>query len=364
MPIGYVPSQFQTRQGTIPLSLLDADLAYVSTKVVNVEDFRAEGVTDEGTIRAAGVALQAAGGGTLNFAPSRTYNVWASSSSDLIVLTSVKNVVIRGNGSTIISLQTNGPLSWVVNANAVAGLWVENLNFIGSNTTLTPSTGEGMVAFVNGCSNVVGMNLTAQACFAMFQAGSYGFTGSPSFETVNYGFVALNCTATKVYYPNKLWMVNGGTIRMRTYNAGRSFFCINSKNFDVWLESNPGGPFSDCLIKVYTDPAFTQERNTVSNITLNYKSTGRFAGSGNQSSGEGCVDISVECAQPTPAPGVISNIRINYSVDCSSADKWANLLTMRRFNQGVPDPSVRNHIINGIVVTGVATNCANIQENG
>jgi hypothetical protein len=70
MGVGFVPNVFQARTGYLPLSQLDADLAYVSGKVVTVLDFGAvaDGVTDDSAAITAALNY----GGTIIF-PSGTY---------------------------------------------------------------------------------------------------------------------------------------------------------------------------------------------------------------------------------------------------------------------------------------------------
>jgi hypothetical protein len=335
-------------------------------QIVNVEDYIKPTATDHTTgIRAAVTQLTTNGGGVLWFQPGKTYT-W-SDGTDLCSFSALNGVTILGNGCTIDNNRTNGVTAAAFRFDTCKNVWVDGVYLTGSNTSLTASTGENLVEVLDECQNVRVTNCRALDGHGGVVGSSAGGVASRSCS----GLVIENLELTRVYYGMNLWQVYGLLATgIRSTNGGRVYFAQNGKNHRVSVESAPGGPFSDCLIKTYTDNTQSTERNTSSQIELHYKSSGRYLGAGNQSNDEACVCLELEHAQTTKAPGTLANIDINLQVACTT-DKFANLVQFRKFynNAGAAgtvdtNAAPSNHIVRNVTISGIATDCNNLVQSG
>jgi polygalacturonase len=154
---GFAPNIFQTRQGYIPLSLLDADIAYVSKKVVSVNDWGAigDGVTDDtASINAAIAAVNAISASvpvSLSFQNGLTYNITSTPSSF-----SRGNLAIVGDGA-ILNITGGG-------AGSVIGLTFNTgaptTNYLVRGLTVT-SASQGAIGIKFGfCGEIKMQNVT------------------------------------------------------------------------------------------------------------------------------------------------------------------------------------------------------------
>lgn len=366
LPVPYI---FQNATGTLPLSQLDADLASINLKVRSVKDFGAvgDGVTDDtAAIMAAGVAIQADGGGTLLF-DNAVYKIWtATPTAPLLPFTSLNGVTLLGNGCTLLSGQVNGPLVSVVKALGCSNVVIQNFNLTGSNTTITHLTGERFLEMQDTCRNVVVENVgvTNGNTVVWGQAAS---DGANPLTPSCIGFRATNIYLIGTQYGFNLFNLQDALITgIYSVNCGRTYYVQNCKNHRVWIESQPGWGSSDILIKVYTDITQSTERNTTSNIHVNYKTIGRYPSSGNQGADTGMVALEIQAttAYTVPVPGTLSDITVEFTGTCT-ADKFPNLITIMKFDSASNgDTNTNNHVIRNLKFSGTMLGCNNLSQAG
>ena len=322
---------------------------------------RGDGVTDDtAAFQACAAAVVSAGGGTIYFEPGKTYRVWGSTTGNLFSLIGANGVIVMGNGATIDSAQVNPTLGAcrVFEIGGVNGFAVDSLTFIGGNTTLTFSTGEQFLRGYNGTHNVRVSNCVVKDC-------AFGALCDSSSSSASRGWY-IQAYFEKCYYPLSGYYLEDVKANLVTRNCGRSYFPGNpANNHEVDIDSQQGNDFSDVLIKVYANNSYTTAQNTVSNIRVNYRSSGRYSGAGNADNEEACVAFDIQQATSTTAAGHVRNIRINFDVDCTS-DKFANLLIFRKYKDtGAGDnTTTRGHTIRDVTISGTATNWNNATQNG
>lgn len=335
----------------------------LSPPYFRVRDYGAtgNGTTDDTlAIQAAVAALSTVGGGALWFDPGLTYKVWTSSPTTLFSMTSLEGVLVFGNGATIDTAQTNATIVDVFKLNGCHNVTIRDLTFQGSNTTLTASTGERFVDYHNDCRNITVENCKVYNCRSGLEAAS-----SPT-GTRTKGVRVANCYFEGVYYPLQPYRTDNLYAQYVTVNAGRSYFPTSPcAQHEVWVDSQQGGPFSDCLIKVYAGSSSSVADNTISDIWLNYRTAGRYSGAGNMDSGNAAVDLEIEQADASTAAGHLRNINVDITADCTS-DKIADLFTMRKFAFGstLDTTTTRGHTIRGIHLYVNAINCNNLTRTG
>lgn len=339
------------------LAIQPQDISHLP--IVAVADYTAPGTTDHTrAIMEAAAALSDRGGGILDFEPGVVYSF--SLTAHLMSFSGLNGVVLRGNGCTLDSALTNGTDDYAVaHFNACNNVHVSGFKVLGSNTTLASTTGEIFVQFENACKNVVIENCVVHDCSHM----AYGAEVDVSTRSVT-GLSIRNVHVERTYYGFRGVFVYHAEIRMSGVNTGRIFYPINCKNIEAWIEDQPGGAFSGCLIKTYTDNTQSVERNSTLGIALHYRTPGRYSGSGNQNNDEAYVSLEVEHAQATDAPGTLANISIDLTADCTS-DKAANLVTFRKFDLGSVDTGTADsHVIRNIDIDVRAINCENLRQSG
>lgn len=336
----------------------------ISYPYFRAKDYGASGngsADDTLAIQAAVAAMVTAGGGVLWFEPGKTYRVWTTTPSTLFNFASVNGVIIFGNGATIQTAQTNASYVDVFKLNGCNGVHIRDLRFIGSNTTLTASTGERFVDYHNDCRNISVENCRVYNCRSGLEAA-----GTPT-GTRTKGVRVSNCYFEKVYYPLQPYRTDNLYAQFVSVNAGRSYFPTSPcANHDVWIDSQQGGPFSDCLIKVYAGSTSSVADNTISDINLNYRTAGRYSGSGDVDAGNAMVDLEIEQADASTAAGHLRNINVNITADCSSGDQFADIFTMRKFAFGstLDTTTTRGHTIKGVHLNVNAINCNNLTRTG
>lgn len=340
--------------GSSPLSL-----PFFSVKKYGA---KGDGVTDDTlAIQAAGNAMTTAGGGALWFEPGKTYRVWTTTPSTLLSFSSLEGVLIFGNGAEIVTAQTNASFVDVFKLNGCANVTIRDLTFTGSNTTLTASTGERFIDYHNDCRNIAVENCRVYNCRSGLEAA-----GSPG-GTRTKGVRVHNCYFEKVYYPLQPYRTDNLEARYTSVNAGRSYFPTSPcSHHEIWLDSQQGGPFTDCLIKVYAASGSAAADNTISDIRINYFTSGRYSGSGDQQDNEAIIAFEIEQADASTAAGHLRNIDVNITADCGASDQFSNLVTFRRYSNSTPtgDGTSRSHSIRNIRIAGNATNWNNARQNG
>ncbi len=283
--------------------------------------------------------------------------------SALFDLADTRGVTIRGNGARFVSSQTNGSVVFAIILTTCFDTVVENLSLIGSNTTLTSSTGEGLINLLDGTRRTLIQNCYAEDCSYFLRAGNATITDPLNAGRV-IGITVLNCETLTTYYPLS-FQGNGDSVFVRGFksrNAGRTYFPWNVRNHDVWVDSEHGGPFSDCLLKVYVD---TTTYRRLENIKLNYTSRNRYAGSSNQNSGEAMINVEVQQATASnQGAAFMDNIDITFDVDVDNSPTQRRLFNMRRFDEnGAADTTSRSHQFLGFRLSGVARSAQNFTED-
>jgi hypothetical protein len=330
---------------------------------VSINEYKSSGDTDDTlSFQRAATALVAAGGGTLILEAGINYTVFtgAVSQTFLMNLTGCTNVTILGNGATITSALVNTAQSIICFYGApISGLRVQDLKFVGGNTTLASSTGESFVLFGGGSKNIHVSNVDVRNC-------KLGVACQDQ-ATTQTGVTLLNGYFDKCFYPLNLYGTHDVLARgFTTRNCGRSYFPVApGSNHDISLDSQSGYTSSDCLLKVYADSAGSVAQNTLSDIKLNYRSAARTSGAGNAA--DGMVQMDIEQLSGSTAAGHFRNIQINFDVDAGSgSDKPGNLFGMNKYfsGGGGHDTTARGHTIRNVTFTGSAINCNNLGGTG
>lgn len=360
-----VPYAFAARASQIPLAYLDADLNYVSSKVINVRDFGAVGdgvVDDTAALQAAAAYLQALGGGTLRFGEKAIYRIWGVQTASLMSLTGLQGVKLEGNGCQIYSAQVNNAVgASLFLFDGCNGVSVDGFKYTGSNNALLSTTGERFIMLQGGCHAVRITNCRVynalcgvQSLYSVVDQPCVGVTIEDLYcEQTYYGVIPCGM--------DHLWA------KFQTVNAGRSYFpTAPCSSHTVYVDSAQGGAFSDCLLKVYSYSTRTIKENTLSDITVNYRTAGRY--SGLQSSLEGMVSLEWQQGDAISSSGHMRNIRIRYDVDLTgvaAGNRPSNMFVMRRFNfAAAADNVVRNHTLRGLEVNGAGAALTNLTEWG
>jgi hypothetical protein len=328
---------------------------------VSVADFGEVGngiADDSAAIRAAVAEIVARGGGELWFTPGKTYKVWAADTDRLMDFRGATGIRVRGNGATIVSALVNSvAAAYCVDITSVIGFSVDGLNFTGGNTTLVP-TGEQFIIGGNGTTNVEVKNLKVKNT----QVGMNYGTGA----TDNNGLRLSNVIFERVYYPTNIYQTSNIKADYQAINCGRSIvLAAPIYNAEYSIDSQHGGPYSDIIISGYADSTKVAAYNTLANIRINYRTSGRFLGAGNQNTAaEGIVYIAFQQLNGSSAAMNMRDIAINIEAVATS-DKPSNALTIVRYkHDGTGDGTNRGHTLRNLKISGVLKDWNNSQSNG
>jgi hypothetical protein len=333
------------------------------SQYVSVEDFGAagDGVADDTiAFQNAAAYIRSINGGTLSLGNGKTYLVYPTSvshTSKLLDLTNCDGVAIEGNGATILC----GADAIVRNAiylSNTSNVTVRNLNFESQLNSLTSGAGMYWIVAETASKNILLENLDFQYGTVGFQAVAAGTVADVNRVT---DIVALNLSFLTCYYPLNFQFTGDNFFGRNIYtrNCGRSYFPYNVKNHDLWLDSQQGGPFSDVLLKVYVDPTFSYNR--LENIKLNYFSSGRYAGSGNQGAEEAMIAMDYQQNSASTAAGFIQNIDIQFNVEPSGVNQNRSIFIVRKYtSSGAPDPTGRGHQLVNFNIHGVGRSLQNL----
>ncbi len=330
---------------------------------VSVTDFGAvgDGTTDDTiSIQNAAAYVRSINGGTLNFENGKTYKVYPTSVSHtnkLLDLTDCDGVAIEGNGATILC-GADATVRNCIYLNNTTNVSIRNLNFVSQLNSLTSGSGMYWIVAETASKNILLENLDFEYGTVGFQAAATGTVADVNRVT---DIVALNLNFLTCYYPLNFQFTGDNFFgrNIFTRNCGRSYFPYNVRNHDLWLDSQQGGPFSDVLLKVYTDPTFSYNR--LENIKLNYFSSGRYAGSGNQGSEEAMVAMDFQLNSASTAAGFIQNIDVQFNVEPSGVDQDQSLFIVRKYtSSGTPDPTGRGHQLVNLKLSGVGRSLQNL----
>lgn len=340
---------------------------YTDTRAFHLNlDFGAvgDGVADDtAAFINAATALRTAGGGVLVLSPGKTYKVLPSGGSagaKLIDLQNCKGVVIEGQGSKILTGSVT-LIQSAVDLNATTDVVIRNLRFESGSAVLDAANGIEWIKAHQGAKRILLENLD-------FKFGRIGFA---AVGAVNGGgndadrardIIAINCDFDTTYYPFNFQGAGDNFFArgIRTRNAGRSYFPYNVRNHDVVLESEHGGPFSDVLLKVYSD---TRWYSRLENIKLVYHSVGRTAGSGNQNADEAHVALDFQVVDAaTAAPGTMENLDITIDISAQAAPNQSrSIFIVRKYDPaGAADATARGHLLTSTKVRGTGRGLPNL----
>jgi len=295
----------------------------------------------------------------IQFEPGRTYAVWPSNGgSALFQLTNAKGVTIEGNGALIQSAAITTGLHDVINLNNCSRISVRNFAFQqGDGTVRDPLFGAQFVIIRRGSFNIHFENVAMYGGRSMIDA--IGTVGPHTEAPRSYNITVNGLYAHTVYYA-QLFQASGDNYFARgvtTINCGRSYFPYNCHTHDVVMYSEQGGPFADVLLKCY---GIAGGYSRLQNIKLRYTSLGKFAGSGDQTTGDQLLEIE---AQPDggTTPSAFEDIDVTFDVECSSTDQWAGIFGIRKFDgSSNRDTSDRGHTFGNIKIGGFVRSAENL----
>lgn len=345
------------------LAIQPQDISHLP--IFQVDDYIADSHADDTIgITAAAAALVARGGGILSFGAGKTYTVLTSVVTRIMDLRYVTgHTTILGNGATIVSAQVDTSSTAIlidVTENG-GGLHVTGLNFTGGNTTLR-AAGEQFLIGANGVKNVCVENCKITNC----QTG-INYYGQ-IYANANKNLIFRNNICTRVYYPLVCYQTDNIYAEFQSINGGRSVFLgAPVNNFDISVDSQHGGPFSDIEIIVYADSALTVAQNTISNGRINYFTAGRYSGSGDQQSQEGLVHFILLQLDADSSSGHFRDINVHICADANATDQPSNAVMFSRYGSSATltgDGTSRTHTIRNLSFSGALLNWNNATGSG
>ena len=321
-----------------------------------------DGSTDDTTaFQNITAVINAAGTGDVILEHNKNYKVWVGASPQLMYFSNCTGVNVIGNGATLTSGRTNGPQVFAIQFSGCARCTVENLTVVGSNTTLASSTGESLINCKSATTDIHVKNCKALNCRAGISCGNGDDPGSSRTSRIS----VLNFYCNSTYYGINC-ANDGDDLFVRnfvTYNAGRSYFPWNVKNHDVHVSSSHGGPFSDCLLKVYVNTTWPYTK--LENIRLKYHTDGRASIGTNQNADEAMIAVDVQQVDTiNTGAATMSNIDIQFDVEASATPTHRRLFTMRRYTStGEVDTTSRSHIFSNWRFSGRVASAQNFTED-
>jgi hypothetical protein len=237
--------------------------------------------------------------------------------------------------------------------NGSSNTLIDGLIFQSGYTSLDPNHGVDWIIARQGAHGIVLNNLTCtygQICFAT--KGEMVGQGSDANRVRN--ITATNIVCMTVYYCLNFQSA-GDDFYARGIigrNCGRTYFPWNVRNHDVWVDSQHGGPFDDVLLKVYTKQGLY---SGLENIKLNYRTDGRYPGSGNQHVNQALIAMDFELDDANNLPGIMQNIDITLNVEGSTVDPIQSIFIVRKMDiDGNPDTIGRGHQLYAVTIRGMA----------
>lgn len=322
-----------------------------------------DGVTDDTeAFKKLASTIRSLNGATVIFPTASTCLVWSSGGVGgdvLFDLSNTNGTQFYGNGSTLLAGNVNSVTTTAFDLNASTNTLIDGLIFQSGYTSLDPAHGVDWIIARHGANAIVLHNLACtygQICFAA--KGEMVGQGSATNRVRNIAATDMACTT--VYYclhfqsAGDDFYARGITGR----NCGRTYFPWNVRNHDVWIDSEQGGPFTDVLLKVYTQSGMYSR---LENIKLVYWSGGRYPGSGNQSIDEAMIALEIQLNDASNQLGMIQNIDITLNVDAGSNDKNQSVLVIRKVDlSGNADTVGRGHQLSAITIRGRCRSLSNL----
>jgi hypothetical protein len=323
-----------------------------------------DGVTDDTeAFKNLATTIRSIKGATVIFPTASTCLVWSTGGVGgdvLFDLSNTDSVQFYGNGSTLLAGNVHSLITTAFDLNASTNTLIDGLILRSEYTSLDPNHGVDWIIARRGANEIVLRNLACtygQICFASKGEGMVG-QGSDTNRVRN--ITATNIACTTVYYclnfqsAGDNFYARGITGR----NCGRIYFPWNVRNHDVWIDSEQGGPFTDVLLKVYTQSGMYSR---LENIKLVYWSDGRYPGSGDQSTDEAMIALEFQLNDANNLPGMIQNIDITLNVDAGLNDKNQSVLAIRKVDlNGHADTTGRGHQLSAVTIRGMCRSLANL----
>jgi hypothetical protein len=336
-----------------------------ASPVLYVSSFgvQCDGVTDDTqAFKNLASTIRFLNGARVIFPATSTCLVWSTGAVDgdvLFDLSNTNGVQVYGNGSTLLAGNVNSVTTTAFDLNASTNTLIDGLILRSGYTSLDPNHGVDWIIARQGANDIVLRNLACtygQICFA----SKGGMVGQGSDTNRVRNIAATNIACTTVYYclnfqsAGDNFLARGITGR----NCGRTYFPWNVRNHDVWIDSEQGGPFTDVLLKVYTQSGMYSR---LENIKLVYWSDGRYPGSGNQSTDEAMIALEFQLNDANTLLGMIQNIDITLNVGAAWNDKNQSVLAIRKFDlDGNPDTTGRGHQLYAVTIRGTCRSLANL----
>lgn len=294
------------------------------------------------------------GGAQVEFPFGKDFHVFdtnpaANSYNPLMALSNLKGLRINFNGSRLLS-----GADWGSSTAAgvvlqftdcqdvqITGLHYEQTFY----KTLSDQYGMDVAYLLDECIDVrfEGMYVDGgRSGLAVDRSGS--FSNSARARKIFMSGEFDNC-----YYPLNCRR-NGDQVEAsyKTHNVGRSYFPYNVKQHKIAVDSDQGGPFNDCLLKVYADSGEANQYNTLSQIDLTYL----FRGTSSPSQSHIALEFGQETA--TSASGFIKDIRIKVDIEVG-AGYVSPVLNAYKFDvNNAADNTTRNHDLRNVTVSGSA----------
>lgn len=322
-------------------------------KVLTPEMFGAVGnniADDTAALQALAAEVQWRGGARVEFGDNKTYAVWTSvpaTQSSIFNLNAVKKVHINFNGSVMnipVNFGTNSRVLFPFLFTDSEDVVIHRPNIVQTvYQTLDSGSGIQAIYCVNACRGI--------EVHDMVQTGGIsGFSCVRSTGSISKGRdIYMTGDFQSVYYPASFQRSGDQAfLRYRCFNSGRAYFPYNVRQHKVWVYSQNGGPFDDCLLKVYANNTESNELNTLSDIDLHYINPGRNNAAGIGSS----VRLAFDQFTATPAPGYIRDINIHLDIDVGAFNNPPILCTGKTLNNGTYDNVARGHVLSGVTISG------------
>jgi hypothetical protein len=328
-----------------------------TSQILHVSWFgvQCDGVTDDTqAFKNLATTIRSIKGATVIFPTASTCLVWSTGgvgNDVLFDLSNTNGAQFYGNGSTLLAGNVNSLITTGFDLNASTNTLIDGLILRSGYTSLDQNHGVDWIIAREGANEIVLRNLACmygQICFAS-RGGMVGQDGETNRVR---NITAINIACTTVYYCLN-FQGDGDNFYGRGItgrNCGRTYFPYNVRDHDVWIDSEQGGPFTDVLLKVYTQSGMYSR---LENIKLVYWSDGRYSGSGNQNTDEAMIALEFQLNDANNLPGMIQNIDITLNVDAGVNDKNQSVLAIRKVDlNGDADTTGRGHQLYAVTIRG------------
>lgn len=334
------------------MSLTKVSYSMIQGAPFNVLDYGAvgDGVTDDTVaLRAACAAVQANGGGTLNFG-NLTFKVFTDT-TDLVAIgafSSLNGVRLQASGAAFV-IARSFPSAEIVDIFTFTGCSAITIeDFRGSYTGTARSEiytrGGRFVRFLRGCVNVRIGNLAFANWSTVVDINR---TPSDVTDERSVNFCIANIATTAVGYP--LLSISSGDNLDAQINAtlsGRSYFTYSPKNHRVVVKSANADASNDVLI-------YASDGEPCQSVDLTYTNTATTSTTAGTRRGVGLYFRDT-------TPNIIRDVRIKFNI-AQSTGYLSNGFEVNKYDGSSFDPVDRGHTLQNLEVSGnIDTNTGSI----